>query len=326
MILVTGAKGQIGSDLTAALRQRYGAEAVLETDLQAAPVNSAGEHAPLYRTLDVTDKERLEELIASHQVDTIYHLASLLSARGEDNPDQCWRINIDGLRNVLDAARRHGIRVFWPSSIAVFGKHAPRVDTPQYTVLQPSTMYGVTKVAGELLCQYYAERFQVDVRSLRLPGIISYTANAGGGTTDYAVEIFREALTTGRYTCFVRPDTRLPMMYMPDTIRAMLELMEADSEAITVRTSYNLAGFSFTAGELAEEIRRHLPTFECQFVPDFRQEIADTWPVSIDDSQARQDWGWKAEFDLPAIVSDMLTNLRERMERRAVASGSQPTR
>lgn len=326
MILVTGAKGQIGSDLTAALRRRYGATAVLETDLQPAAANGAGGHAGPYTTLDVTDKKRLEEVVSGHQVHTIYHLASLLSARGEDKPELCWRVNMDGLRNVLDVAARQNIRVFWPSSIAVFGDHAPRVDTPQDTVLQPATMYGITKVSGELLCRYYAERYEVDVRSLRLPGIISYTANAGGGTTDYAVEIFHEALATGRYTCFVRPDTRLPMMYMPDTIRAILELMEADSEAITVRTSYNITGSSFSAGELADEIRRHLPSFECRFVPDSRQNIADSWPATIDDSQARLDWGWKTEYDLPAIVSDMLENLRTRIERKEVANGSPASR
>jgi nucleoside-diphosphate-sugar epimerase len=319
MILVTGAGGQVGTDLTVALRQRFGAGEVLATDLKPAPRNGERDSAVL-EPLDVTDARHLGELIDQYSIQTIYHLAGVLSAKGEQDPDLCWRVNMGGLRNVLNAARDHDIRVFWPSSIAVFGRTTPRTGTPQTTVLEPNTMYGVTKVSGELLCQYYAERYGVDVRSLRLPGIISYTAQPGGGTTDYAVEMFYEALRTGRYTCFVAPDTRLPMLYMPDTIRAILELMEANARAITIRTSYNLAGLSFSAQELADEIRRHLLQFECRFEPDFRQDIADSWPESVDDTPARQDWGWKPEYDLPALASDMLANLRIRIGENRSAS------
>src|SRR5690606_9502078 len=302
MILVTGASGQIGSDLVRALRARHGDRAVLETDLAAAAPANGRKPALPYEPLDVTDRQRLAALVARYRVDTVYHLASLLSARGEQQPDLLWRVNMDGLRNVLDVAREHGLRVFWPSSIAVFGPTTPREDTPQRTVLEPTTLYGVSKVSGELLCQYYALRFGVDVRSVRLPGIVSYGAEPGGGTTDYAVEIFYKALQTGRYTCFLRPDTRLPMMYMPDAVKAMLDLMDADAAALTVRTSYNVASMSFSAEELAGAIRRHLPDFEVCYEPDFRQRIADSWPATIDDGQARADWGWRPSYDLPALV------------------------
>lgn len=313
MILVTGARGQIGSDLVEALRTRHGADAVLETDLHPAPSNGkAGVHA--YEVLDVTDRAHLEALVAQYEVDTIYHLASLLSARGEQQPDLSWHVNLDGLRNVLEVARACGARVFWPSSIAVFGPGTPREATPQQTLVEPTTMYGITKVTGELLCRYYAHRFGVDVRSLRLPGIISYSAPPGGGTTDYAVEIFYEALRHGRYTCFLGPDTRLPMMYMPDTIKAIEELMAADGDALTVRTSYNVTGMSFSAAELVDEIRRHLPAFECRYEPDYRQQIADSWPASIDDHVARRDWGWQPDYDLPALVDDMLARLSKKLD------------
>ncbi len=306
-ILVTGARGQIGSDLVEALRRSYGREAILATDV--VPSNSVNGHAAGYEVLDVLDAERLERLVERHRADTVFHLASLLSARGEHQPDLAWDVNINGLKHVLDLARRKSLKVFWPSSIAVFGPNTPHRNTPQHTTLDPTTMYGVTKVAGELLCRYYAERFGVDVRSLRYPGIISYTAPPGGGTTDYAVEIFYSALQQGSYTCFVRPDTRLPMMYMPDAIRAALELMRAPSSSIHIRTSYNLAAVSFSAEELATCLQEHLPAFTCRYDPDYHQAIADSWPAEIDDTEARRDWGWRHEWELKDIVRDMLDKL-----------------
>lgn len=312
MILVTGAQGQIGSDLVAALRARHGRDAVLASDLRPAPANGRADDAA-YVSLDVTDARRLQEVVEAHDVDTVYHLASLLSATGEQQPALSWEVNVNGLRHVLEMARTHGLQVFWPSSIAVFGPSTPREATPQATVLEPTTMYGITKVTGELLCQYHADRYGVDVRSLRLPGIISYSTPPGGGTTDYAVEIFYEALQHGRYTCFVGPETRLPMMYMPDTIKAILDLMDAPADGIGVRTSYNVGALSFTARELADAVRRQLPGFTCTYAPDFRQQIADSWPASVDDSRARADWGWAPDYDLPALVDDMLTRLARRL-------------
>ena len=312
-ILVTGSRGQIGSDLVSALRRRFGATQVIESTRKAVP-QLEGNLLP-YEVLDVTDEQRLQEIVEHYQVDTIYHLAGLLSAKGEQNPELCWNINVNGLKNVLQVAKSHQLRVFWPSSIAVFGPHTPKLDTPQITIEDPSTMYGITKVTGELLCHYYAHRFGVDVRSLRLPGIISYSTLPGGGTTDFAVEIFYAALKYHTYTCFVRPETRLPMMYMPDAIAAILHLMEADPALIKVRSSYNIAAVSFSAEELVAEIQKYLPEFTCDYAPDFRQAIADSWPCAIDDSKARADWGWKHSYDLPAIVTDMLAKLDERMTR-----------
>jgi nucleoside-diphosphate-sugar epimerase len=264
--------------------------------------------------LDVTHSQHLQAVIEQHQIDTIYHLAGLLSAKGEQQPDLCWDVNINGLRNVLEAAKTHQIKVFWPSSIAVFGPHTPKLDTPQIAVEDPSTMYGITKVAGELLCNYYAQQFGVDVRSLRLPGIISYSTPPGGGATDFAVEIFYAALQHGVYNCFVRPETRLPMMYIPDAIRAIFDLMQADLASIKVRTSYNVAAVSFSAEELVAEIQKHLPDFTCRYIPDFRQAIADSWPSAIDDSKARADWGWQHIYDLSALVKDMLVKLSPRLK------------
>ena len=230
----------------------------------------------------------------------------MLSAKGERYPQLCWNVNVNGLRNVLEEAKSYQLQVFWPSSIAVFGANTPKLNTPQTTIKEPSTIYGITKVTGELLCQYYAHQFGVDVRSLRLPGIISYSTSPGGGTTDFAVEIFSEAIKKGSYTCFVRPETRLPMIYMPDVIKAILDLMQAQPTVITVRSSYNLAAVSFSAAELVAEIQNHLPDFTCHYQPDFRQAIADSWPSVIDDAQARTDWGWQHSYDLRAIVADML--------------------
>lgn len=306
-ILVTGSRGQLGSDLVMALRRLYGTTNVIASGWRASPDNTA---ASLYEILDVTDSTSLTKLIQHHQIHTIYHLAGVLSAKGEQHPDRCWDVNINGLRNVLEAAKTFKLQVFFPSSIAVFGPHTPKLDTPQITIEDPSTMYGITKVTGELLCHYYAQHFGVDVRSLRLPGIISYSTPPGGGTTDFAVEIFHAALKMGTYTCFVRPETRLPMMYMPDAIRAILGMMQADASQIKIRSSYNIAAISFSAEELVAEIQTHLPHFTCRYIPDFRQAIADSWPSVIDDSKARADWGWQHQYDLAAIVTDMLAALK----------------
>lgn len=309
-ILVTGSRGQLGSDLVTALRQHYGADNVIESGWRASPQADLNPYA----ILDVTDCAQLQHLIEHYSINTIYHLAGVLSAKGEQYPDRCWDVNVNGLRNVLEAAKTYQLQVFFPSSIAVFGPHTPKLDTPQVTVEDPATMYGITKVTGELLCHYYAHHFGVDVRSLRLPGIISYSAPPGGGTTDFAVEIFHAALKFGTYTCFVRPETRLPMMYMPDAIQAILSLMQADSAALTIRSSYNVAATSFSAAELVAAIQTHLPHFTCDYAPDFRQAIADSWPSVIDDSKARADWGWRHRYDLAAMVAEMLQKLGAAVE------------
>ena len=310
-ILITGAKGQIGSDLTIALRERYGVQRIIESGLSPNP--SSGAELLPYEVLDVTDMGRLQEVVAQYRVSTIYHLAGVLSAKGEAQPERCWQVNIEGLRNVLEVAKNEGIQVFWPSSIAVFGPQTLKIDTPQVAVEDPSTMYGITKATGEMLCRYYADRFGVDVRSLRLPGIVGYRSLPGGGTTDFAVEMFYAALKNQSYTCFVRPYTRLPMMYMPDAIGAILTLMHADPACLTVRSSYNVAAVSFSAAELLAEIQQYIPTFSCTYAPDYRQAIADSWPSVIDDSQARLDWGWHHCYDLPAMVADMLVQLSEQI-------------
>jgi nucleoside-diphosphate-sugar epimerase len=267
-----------------------------------------------FEIVDVAKKERLQNVVNKYDVDTIYHLAAVLSATGEQNPQLAWNLNMGSLYNVLEIAREQGIaRVFWPSSIAVFGPTAPRLKTPQETVLIPTTMYGVTKVAGELLCNYYFTKFNVDVRGLRYPGIISSETPPGGGTTDYAVEIFYEAIKKKRYTCFVREDTILPMMYMPDCLKSTIDLMEADPSKIKRHDSYNLAGMSFSAGELVAEIKKHIPEFKCDYKPDFRQKIADSWPMSIDDSAAHKDWNWKPSYDLAAMTKEMIDKLSKRV-------------
>ncbi len=303
--LVTGAHGQIGTDLVRALRARDGAERVLATDLHLDPCDA--DDGPC-EILDVRDRDRLEALVAQYRVGTVYHLASLLSATGEKKPDLAWDVNTGGLRHVLDAARAHGLAVFWPSSIAVFGPDTPK-HAPQQGVLEPTTMYGVTKVAGELLCRYYHARHGVDVRSLRYPGLISYSADPGGGTTDYAVEIFHAAVSGRPFVCFLQPETRLPMMYMPDALAATLGLMAAGPERLTVRTSYNVGALSFSCEELAEALRRRFPAFEVRYEPDFRQQIADSWPEAVDDAPARADWSWQPGFDLDVTVDDMIAHL-----------------
>jgi nucleoside-diphosphate-sugar epimerase len=311
-ILVTGATGQIGSELTIELRKKHGEDNVVAAGHRRRPGEKLLTSGP-FEYVDTDDKELIEKVVKNYDIDTIYHLAAVLSAKGEENPQLAWRVNMDGLYNVLEVARECNlVRVFWPSSIAVFSPDAPRVNTPQNTILIPATMYGVTKVAGELLCNYYFIRFGLDVRSVRYPGIISSETPPGGGTTDYAVEIFYEAVKKKRYTCFVREDTVLPMMYMPDCIRAATDLMEADPSEIKCRTSYNVGAISFSAGELAAEIRKHVPDFKCDYKPDSRQKIADSWPMSIDDSVARREWGWKPTYDLVSMTRDMVEKLSRR--------------
>jgi nucleoside-diphosphate-sugar epimerase len=310
-ILMTGAAGQIGSELAQALRKKYGSENVVVTDLFPAPAALA-EAGPFER-LDVTDAKALDGLIAKYAVDTVYHLAALLSATGEKNPQKAWDVNINGLYNVLEVARARGLaRVFSPSSIAVFGPATPRTNTPQDTILDPKTIYGVTKVAGENLCDYYVQKYGLDVRGCRYPGIISHQTLPGGGTTDYAVAIYYEAVKRGRYTCFLREDTRLPMMYMPDCLKCTLDLMDADFARLKHHSNFNVTAMSFTAGELAAEIRKHIPSFECRYEPDFRQAIADSWPASVDDSAARVEWGWRPGYDLARMTDDMLAALGKR--------------
>ena len=310
-ILVTGAAGQIGSELVLALRKRYGEKNVVATD---KAVTRAQVIPGVLEQLDVMHLSSVERALRSHQVDTVYHLAAILSAVGEANPDLAWDINMGGLKNVLDASVRQGVRrVFWPSSIGVFGPDAPKMSAPQDTALNPTTMYGVTKVSGELLCEYYFLKHALDVRSVRYPGLISSEAKPGGGTTDYAVEIFYSALQSGQYNCFLSEGTVLPMMYMPDALHAAMEIMEAETRRVKLHRGYNIAAMSFSAGELAAEITKHLPDFRVTYSPDSRQAIADSWPRSIDDSVARKDWGWKEEHDLPSMVTDMLARLRDRL-------------
>ena len=308
-ILVTGACGQIGSELTMALRERYGNDNVVAAGHRTPPSSTLRDSGP-FVSMEVTRRETVEEAVDRYKIDTLYHMAAILSATGEKNPHLAWDVNMNGLYNVLEVAReRHMARVFCPSSIAAFGPETPRDHTPQETVLRPTTMYGVTKVAGELLCNYYFSKFGVDVRGVRYPGIISSETLPGGGTTDYAVAIFYEALKHKHYTCFVREDTVLPMMHMPDCIRATIMLMEADLARLKHHADFNLAGLSFSAGELAAEIKQHIPEFVCEYEPDFRQAIADSWPRTIDDRSAREEWGWQPEYDLAAMVKDMLERL-----------------
>lgn len=308
MILVTGATGQIGTVLTEALRAEYGHDNVLATDIRQ-PEHQTG----LFEVLDILDTQRTRELVAQYKITTIYHLAAILSASGEANPQRTWNINMNGLLSILELAREVGLqKVFYPSTIAVFGKTTPRINTPQHTVMTPSTVYGISKTAGELWCAYYHDRFGLDVRSVRYPGIISYQSMPGGGTTDYAVDIFHQAILQGKYTCFLEADTRLPMMYMDDSIRATLELMRAPSEQIRIRTSYNLAAMSFTPAELAVAIQKHMPDFTISYAPDHRQAIAASWTESIDDQDARTDWGWKPEYDLDTMTLEMLNQLKKK--------------
>lgn len=310
-ILVTGALGQIGTELTARLRTQYGSSSVLATDVREPSGPTPGP----FEVLDVTDGARLAELVRSHDIDHIVHLAALLSATGEKKPQLAWKINVDGLFQVLEVAREAGAAVFTPSSIAAFGPGTPRVQTPQVTVQRPSTIYGISKVTGELLCDYYYERFGVDTRGVRFPGLISYAAPPGGGTTDYAVDIFEHALREGRFSCFLAPDTRLDMMYMPDALDAVVQLIEADPARLIHRNAFNVSAMSFTPAELAAEIRKHLPGFEIRYdVEPVRQRIAESWPDCMDDSAAREQWDWSPRYDLPRMVADMLEKTEAKLK------------
>lgn len=309
-ILVIGASGQIGVELTLALRKQYGNNNVVASDLREE--NPLLKGTGPYVSMDVMNKEMLHVQVIRQNITQIYLLAAILSATGEKNPNLAWHLNMQGLLNVLDIAREEKLhKVYWPSSIAVFGPTSPKVMCPQQTVIEPSTVYGISKYAGEFWCNYYFQRYGVDVRSIRYPGLISYKSAPGGGTTDYAVEIYLEALEQKKYSCFLSEDTYLPMMYMPDAIRATLELMNAPADQISVRTSYNVAGMSFSPKEIAASIQAHIPEFSMTYKPDSRQAIADSWPQSIDDSVANKDWGWKPQYDLSLMTKDMLDNLRK---------------
>jgi len=307
-ILVTGAFGQIGSDLIIVLQNKYGKDNVIAVD-----INVPDDFDGISEKLDILDQEKLIACVEKYQITEIYHLVSLLSATGEQNPTFAWRLNVEGLKIILDIAVKKNIKVFWPSSIAAFGPTTPRDNTPQNTILEPTTMYGVTKVSGELLCRYYHQKFGLDIRTLRYPGLISWKAEPGGGTTDYAVAIFYEALQKGKYECFVSADTILPMMYMDDAIRGTLELMNIPREQIGTYKPYNFSAISFKAQEIANELRKHVP---CQvtYNPDKRQQIADSWPMSIDDSEARKDWGWQHHYDLPKMVEEMYSKLKNKLK------------
>jgi len=312
-ILIIGACGQIGTELTTALRDRFGGDKVVASDIrEGSDALMEGGH---FELLDATDFKAIEDIVFRYKVDTVYLMAAMLSAIAERFPDKAWHLNMTSLINVLDLAKEGKIkRIFWPSSIAVFGKTTPAQNTPQTTIMEPSTVYGISKQAGERWCEYYNTKFNVDVRSIRYPGLISYTTEPGGGTTDYAVDIYYRALKHGNYRCFLKAGTTLPMMYMDDAIRATIGIMDAKNSKIKIRSSYNLAGISFEPEEIAASIRKHIPEFEISYEPDFRQAIADTWPQSIDDTQAREDWGWEHRFDLAAMTKIMLENLRPEYE------------
>jgi nucleoside-diphosphate-sugar epimerase len=309
-ILVIGASGQIGVELTIALRKIYGGASVIASDLREENdlLKGTGPYVPL----DIMNKEMLHVQVIRQNITQIYLLAAILSATGEKNPNLAWNLNMQGLLNVLDIAKEeHLHKVYWPSSIAVFGPTSPKQNCPQQTIIEPTTVYGISKYAGEFWCNYYHHRYGVDVRSIRYPGLISYKSSPGGGTTDYAIEMFHDALSEGKFTSFLKKDTYLPMMYMPDAIRGTIELMEAPSQNISIRTSYNLAAMSFSPEQLGDEIRNFVPGFSIDYKPDYRQAIADSWPQSIDDSVARKDWGWRPEYDLQKMSEDMMRNLKE---------------
>ncbi|MGN6803756.1 MAG: NAD-dependent epimerase/dehydratase family protein [Ginsengibacter sp.] len=309
-ILVIGACGQIGVELTLELRKIYGGANVIASDLRAE--NELLKGTGPYVSLDVMNKEMLHVQVIRQNITQIYLLAAILSATGEKNPNLAWSLNMASLLNVLEIAKDENVRkVYWPSSIAVFGPTSPKVNCPQQTVIEPTTVYGISKFAGEFWCNYFHQRFDIDVRSLRYPGLISYKSEPGGGTTDYAVEIFHDAIDEKHYDCFLTEDTYLPMMYMPDAIRATIEVMEAPVEKISIRTSYNISGVSFSPKEIAAEIKKHIPDFTISYEPDYRQAIAKSWPQSIDDTVARNDWGWKPKYDLATLTTDMIKNLSD---------------
>ncbi len=311
-ILVIGASGQIGTELVMGLRAIHGNDNVIASDLKTASTEVL-ESGP-FEQLDVMDRERLNQIVVQYNVGQVFLLAALLSATAEQKVMPAWNLNMYGLFYVLEMAKEGIIdKVFWPSSIAIFGPNTPKLNTPQSTITEPTTVYGISKLAGERWCEYYFNRYGVDVRSLRYPGLIGYKSNPGGGTTDYAVDIFHKAVAGNPFECFLSENTRLPMMYMPDAIRATIGIMEAESEKVLLRSSYNISGFDFTPAELANEIRKHIPGFEISYNPDFRQAIADGWPSSIDDSVARQDWNWKNEYSLEMMTKDMLSHLAEKV-------------
>jgi nucleoside-diphosphate-sugar epimerase len=322
-ILITGALGQIGTELASALRQRYGADQVVASDVRMPPAHRWRPDDGPFEFVDCTNLRQIQEVVRHYGIGTIYHLAALLSAVAEERPQVAWDINMGGLYRVLEVARQARCAVFFPSSIGAFGPTTPPDHTPQDTIQRPTTMYGVTKVAGELLCDYYHLRFGVDTRGLRFPGLVSHTAPAGGGTTDYAVEIFYEAIRHRHYTCFLRRGTRLDMMYMPDAVKALIDLMEADPARLKHRNAFNVTAMSFTPEELAAEIRRHIPDFVLDYrVDPVRQAIADSWPNSLDDSAAREEWSWRPDYDLPAMVRDMLDNLSHKLKADAEAEAA----
>ncbi|WP_282112562.1 NAD-dependent epimerase/dehydratase family protein [Maribacter stanieri] len=311
-ILIIGACGQIGTELTLTLREKYGNDQIIASDIREGN-DDLMESGP-FEILDATNYDALEEVIAYHDITEVYLMAAMLSATAEKFPMRAWNLNMNTLFNVLNLAKERKIeKIFWPSSIAVFGPTTPKENTPQNTIMEPSTVYGISKQSGERWCEYYFNKFNVDVRSIRYPGLISWKTMPGGGTTDYAVEIYHKALSEGSYTCFLEEDTNLPMMFMDDAIRATLQIMETPAEKIKERSAYNLAAMSFTPKEMAESIKTVIPKFKIAYEPDFRQEIANSWPSSIDDSIAQKDWNWKAEFDLQKTTETMLENLKNRV-------------
>ena len=310
-ILVIGASGQIGTDLTIELRKQFGAENVIASDIKNAceDVMQGGS----FEILDVMDKKKISEILDKYNITEIYHLAAILSGNAEKNPKWAWDINMDSLFNILELSREKKIqKIFWPSSMGAFGPSTPSINTPQLTIMEPSTVYGISKLAGERWCEYYHHKYGLDIRGLRYPGLISWKTEAGGGTTDYAVEIFYEAIKSGNYECFLSEDIALPMMYMDDAVKATIMLMEAPADKIKVRSSYNLGGMSFTPKEIENEIKKYIPELKVSYKPDFRQAIAESWPRSISDEAAQKDWGWKHEYDLPKMVQVMIENIRKR--------------
>src|SRR6056297_3036771 len=313
-ILITGASGQIGSDLTLELRRLFGNDHVIASDIKSG-TQEIMQGGP-FETVDVMDKKRIVEVVDQYQITEIYHLAAILSGNAEKNPKWAWDLNMNSMFNVLDVARAKGItKIFWPSSMGAFGPTTPEWDTPQITIMEPTTVYGISKLAGERWVEYYHRKYGMDIRSLRYPGLISYKTEAGGGTTDYAVEIFYQAIKCGKYECFLSEDIALPMMYMDDAVNATIQLMEAKEENIKVRSSYNLGGISFTAKELENEIKKYIPELEVTYNPDFRQNIAESWPRRISDEAAQKDWGWKDEFDLEKMTKVMIEKIREKLNK-----------
>lgn len=313
-VLIIGACGQLGTELVESLRKIYGEANVISSDVKKSD-HEVFRTGP-FEELDILDKPRWESLVQKYKPTQVYHLAALLSATAEKNPEYAWKLNMEGLFVVLNTARDTGIikKVYWPSSIAAFGPNTVRIQTPQFGAMDPTTIYGISKLAGELYCQYYFNKWGVDSRSLRYPGLIGYKSAPGGGTTDYAVQIYHDAIANKTHECFLSPETTLPMLYMPDALKATLEIMHAPAEKIKIRTSYNLAGMSFSPKEIAESIAKYKPNFAIEYKPDFRQQIADSWPAIIDDSEAQKDWNWKPDFNLDLMSQDMLLNLERKME------------